>query len=71
MFQNQKALGVDALKEQATKLGLNAETFDACLDGGKHATGTVKADFDAGSAAGVSGTPAMFVNGRLISGAEP
>jgi protein-disulfide isomerase len=70
MFQNQQALAVDALKAQAAKLGLNAETFNSCLDGGKHAA-TVKADFTAGSAAGVSGTPAMFVNGRFISGAVP
>lgn len=70
MFANQQALGVDQLKEQAAKLGLNAESFNSCLDSGKHAA-AVKADLDAGTAAGVSGTPAMFVNGRFISGAVP
>ena len=28
-------------------------------------------DFEAGSRLGVSGTPAFFINGRLISGAQP
>ena len=70
MFQNQQALEVASLKEQAAKIGLNAETFNACLDSGKHAA-AVKADQEAGAAAGVSGTPAMFVNGRFISGAVP
>jgi protein-disulfide isomerase len=70
MFANQQALAVDALKAKATELGLNAETFNSCLDSNKHAA-AVKADLEAGAAAGVSGTPAMFINGRFISGAVP
>lgn len=70
MFQNQQALGVDQLKSKATELGMNAEQFNACLDSSKYAE-QVKADFDAGSKAGVSGTPAMFINGRFLSGAQP
>jgi protein-disulfide isomerase len=70
MFANQQALAVDALKAKAAELGLNAESFNSCIDSGKHAA-AVKADLDAGAAAGVSGTPAMFVNGRFISGAVP
>jgi protein-disulfide isomerase len=31
----------------------------------------VQSDFDEGSNAGVTGTPAFFINGRLISGAQP
>jgi protein-disulfide isomerase len=70
MFKNQQALAVDQLKTTAAGLGLNAETFNTCLDSGKYAA-QVKADFEAGSAAGVSGTPAMFINGRFINGAVP
>lgn len=70
MFQNQQALAVDALKAKAAELGLNAETFNSCLDSNKHAE-AVKADLQAGSQAGVTGTPAMFINGRFISGAVP
>ena len=70
MFKDQQGLGVDGLKAKAATLGLKAEEFNACLDSDKHAA-KVKADFEAGSKVGVTGTPAMFVNGRLISGAVP
>ena len=59
---------VDQLKAKAAELGLNAEQFNACLDSGKYAA-QVQADMKEGSAAGVSGTPAMFINGRFLSGA--
>jgi protein-disulfide isomerase len=70
MFADQKALAVDTLKTKAKELGLNAEQFNSCLDSGKHAA-AVQADLQAGSQAGVSGTPAMFINGRFINGAVP
>lgn len=70
LFQNQQALDVDTLKTRATELGLKAEDFNSCLDSGKHAS-AVQADFEAGTKAGVTGTPAMFINGRLVSGAVP
>ena len=31
----------------------------------------VEADIDAGNDAGVNGTPAFFINGRMLSGAQP
>jgi protein-disulfide isomerase len=46
--------------------------FDACLDNGDK-TAKVKADFDEGRAAGVSGTPTFFIggeNGYKIVGAQ-
>lgn len=70
MFQNQQGLAVAALKAKAAELGLNAEAFNSCLDSNKYAA-QVAADMKEGSAAGVSGTPAMFINGRFISGAVP
>jgi protein-disulfide isomerase len=70
MFENQAALAVEQLKAKAVELGMNAEQFNACLDGSKFAA-QVKADFDEGAKAGVSGTPAMFINGRFLSGAQP
>jgi protein-disulfide isomerase len=70
MFENQQALAVEQLKAKAAELGMNAEQFNSCLDGSKFAA-QVKADFDEGSKAGVSGTPAMFINGRFLSGAQP
>lgn len=70
MFEKQGELAVDQLKQRATELALNADQFNQCLDSGKYAA-QVKADMDAGSAAGVSGTPAIFVNGRALPGAVP
>ena len=70
MFGNQQALGVDQLKAKAAELGANADQFNSCLDSGKYAQ-QVKDDISAGTAAGVSGTPAMFINGRMVSGAVP
>lgn len=61
---------VASLKDQAKKLGLNQNKFSSCLDSGERAS-LVKADLDDGSKAGVNGTPAFFINGRLISGAVP
>lgn len=70
MFSNQQELGVDQLKAKAASLGLNAEKFNKCLDSGEKAA-AIQADVKAGSAAGVNGTPAMFINGRFLNGAVP
>jgi protein-disulfide isomerase len=70
MFADQKKLAVADLKATAGTLGLDAAAFGSCLDSGKHAA-QVKADLKAGTLAGVSGTPALFVNGRFLNGAVP
>jgi protein-disulfide isomerase len=70
MFGNQAALGVDQLKAKAVELGLKADDFNKCLDSGAKVA-VVEADKKAGSEAGVNGTPAMFINGRFLSGAVP
>ncbi len=70
MFADQQGLAVDRLKGKAVELGIIAEQFNSCLDGGKFAS-QVATDLAEGSQAGVSGTPAMFVNGRFLSGALP
>jgi protein-disulfide isomerase len=41
-----------------------------CLDSGKQAD-AVKQDVSEGVRLGVSGTPAMFINGRFLNGALP
>jgi predicted DsbA family dithiol-disulfide isomerase len=63
-------LGLEELKEKAVRLGMDSEQFDACLDSGKYAA-QVAADFDAARRLGLTGTPAMFINGRFLSGAQP
>jgi len=70
MFADQRKLDVPSLKASAAALGLNAATFDQCLDSGKFA-GQIKEDMEQGSKLGVNSTPSLFVNGRPIIGAQP
>jgi protein-disulfide isomerase len=70
MFANQQRLGESDLKGYASELGLDTAKFNACFDSHKHAP-LVEADIAAGNEAGVNGTPALFINGRMISGAQP
>ncbi len=70
LFANQQALQVPQLKEHAKKVGLDTAKFDKCLDSGEKAS-IVTADLEAGKKVGVNGTPAFFINGILLSGAQP
>jgi len=70
LFAQQSILSRDLYISEATKLGANQVTFTSCLDSGKY-KGKVDADYQAGIAAGVRGTPSSFINGRNISGALP
>lgn len=67
MFADQSKLSVADLKSTAESIGLEAEAFNQCLDNGEYVE-EVQADLDAGAALGVSGTPALFVNGRPLPG---
>ncbi len=70
LFANQQGLAVPALKEHAKGLGVDMGKFEKCLDGGDKAK-VVDESKKAGEALGVTGTPAFFINGRLLSGAQP
>ncbi len=70
LFESQKDLQVESLKKYAQEVKLNGKKFDECLDSGKYAD-RVKSEIQAGSSLGVSGTPAYFINGRMVSGARP
>lgn len=62
--------GVADVKKWAGEIGLNVNDFNSCLDSQKYAD-EVNNDFKDGQAAGVSGTPGFFINGRLVVGAQP
>ena len=76
LFANQSALAVDNLKAYAAQLGLDATKFNECLDSGRMAP-LVQADMDAATKAAQEagldrfGTPAFFINGKSLSGAQP
>jgi protein-disulfide isomerase len=63
-------LTTEALKQTATDLSLDRTKFDECLSSGKYKA-QIEADIAAGSEVGVNGTPAFFINGRMLSGAQP
>ncbi|MBU0460763.1 MAG: DsbA family protein [Nanoarchaeota archaeon] len=70
LFESGVQGGVDSFKKYAEEIGLNTGEFNSCLDSGKM-TGEVKNDLAAGSQLGVSGTPAFFINGKMVVGAQP
>lgn len=70
LFLDQQKLDVDNLKKYAKELGLDTAKFNTCLDGGQKAS-IVQAQFNEGQQKGVQGTPAFFIGGTLISGAQP
>ena len=70
LFANQQALQPEGLKAYAAAAGLDAAAFDTCLDTAKYA-GRVQEQLDAGTSLGVASTPTVFINGRLVSGAQP
>src|SRR5512138_1377201 len=70
LFANQQALGVDALKGYAKDLKLDDAKFAKCLESGEKAK-EVDAGRKAGEKVGVTGTPAFFINGLQLTGAQP
>ena len=61
----QEQLGV-----YARQVGLEVPSFERCLASGRQAP-AVQRDLNEGARLGVTGTPAFFINGRLLSGAQP
>lgn len=70
LFADQSKLSDADLKARAAALGMDAPRFNACVDSHKYKA-AVDTDIKEGDQAGVSGTPAFFINGRLLSGAQP
>jgi protein-disulfide isomerase len=70
LFENQKALSRADLEKYAGELGLDVNKFKAALDGNKHGE-AIKADQELASTVGARGTPAFFINGRNLRGAQP
>lgn len=65
-----EGLSVDGFVQMAGDIGLDKTKFKSCLDSDKYAD-KVAQDQNEGASAGVQGTPATFVNGQLVSGAQP
>lgn len=70
LFENQESLKVTDLKKYAADLGLKTQDFTSCLDGKKYKS-QIEMDIMEANRVGVRGTPAFFINGRFLSGAQP
>ena len=71
MMTNQRALSDTDLEGYATKSGVpNMDTWHQCLRDPAQVE-EVRKDMTDGETAGVTGTPAFFINGVMISGAQP
>ena len=60
----------EKLKTYADQVGLDRKKFDDCLEK-KPFKAEIDKDVKDGEKAGVNGTPAFFINGRMLSGAQP
>lgn len=58
------------LEAYARRVGLALEPFRQCLESGRQAA-AVRRDIEDGERLGVTGTPAFFINGRPLTGAQP
>ncbi len=56
----------ETLDEIAAEAGLDPDTFRVCMDGHRQLD-TVEADRAEGQRRGVTGTPAVFINGQRIA----
>jgi protein-disulfide isomerase len=70
LYTNAPKTAPEELRGYAKAAGLDVASFDQCLSAGRYAA-PVQKDVDEGKRAGVSGTPAYFINGRSLVGAQP
>jgi len=70
LYGDQSKLQMNDLLESAKHIGLDAKRFEACLKSEKYSD-AIEQDLNDGIRAGVTGTPAFFINGIFVSGAQP
>jgi protein-disulfide isomerase len=70
LYENSPKADIADLKRYAKEIGLNATSFEQCFASGKFKA-VVQSDVNEAAGLGLTGTPAFFINGREISGAQP
>ena len=70
LYANAPKADAADLKSYAREVGLDVPAFEKCVANGEFRD-VVQKDVEEGTRLGVNGTPAFFINGRLLSGAEP
>ena len=70
LFENNRALGDADLEQYAQRSKLDMAQWKSCYQSNKHSD-RIDAQQREVTALGASGTPAFFINGRALSGAQP
>ncbi|MBI5667679.1 MAG: DsbA family protein [Chloroflexi bacterium] len=70
LFTNQGQFGREFFIQQASELGMDETAFTKCLDDQKYLD-EIRNDAITAQTLGLRGTPAFFINGKYISGAQP
>jgi len=70
LFTESPKLGSEDLKRYAAQIGIDPKRFDDCLSAGTYKE-LVQKDADEAASLGINGTPAFFINGRPLTGAQP
>lgn len=69
LYESQQEINNDLLFTLAEDVGMDVETFSACYDNGEKLD-AIEEDFEYGRELGIRGTPAFFINGRFVNGAQ-
>jgi protein-disulfide isomerase/DNA-directed RNA polymerase subunit F len=70
LYASEPDASPEKLKAFAEEVGLDLSGFEGCLSSGKYQA-IVEKDIEEITRLGVTGTPAFFINGRLLSGTHP
>ena len=70
IFENNQALLDADFKGYASTIGLNMERYNSCYGANKFKSQILE-DQQTATSLGAGGTPAFFINGRFLSGAQP
>lgn len=70
LFENNSARSRDMYISFAGELGMDVDVFTACLDDEANVD-EVMLDYVDGQTLGIQGTPRFYINGKVISGAQP
>jgi protein-disulfide isomerase len=70
LYERSPKASANDLNGFAKEIGLNTESFESCFASGKFKA-AVQKDLSEGAELGLTGTPAFFINGRELIGAQP
>jgi protein-disulfide isomerase len=70
VFKNAPDSSQATLNRFAKEVGMDVTAFEACSSSGKYKT-SVQESAQEGVKLGITGTPTFFINGRMLTGAQP